>query len=114
MANEFVHLHLHTQYSLLDGAIKVADLMERIKEQGSKSVAVTDHGTMYGIVDFYKKAKAAELKPVLGCEVYVAPDTRFNKSYEKGEDKNHHFILLAKDNKGLANLRFLASRAQLE
>ncbi|QAR32227.1 DNA polymerase III subunit alpha [Geovibrio thiophilus] len=114
MANEFVHLHLHTQYSLLDGAIKIADLTDKIKEQGSRSVAITDHGTMYGIVDFYKKAKAAELKPILGCEVYVAPDTRFNKSYEKGEDKNHHFILLAKDNTGLANLRFLASRAQLE
>ena len=95
MSKDFVHLHLHTQYSLLDGAIKIADLMEKLKENGSKSVAITDHGTMYGIADFYKKAVASEIKPVLGCEVYVAPDSRFNRNYEKGEDRNHHFILLA-------------------
>lgn len=111
---EFVHLHLHTQYSLLDGAIKIADLMERLKENGSKAVAITDHGTMYGIADFYKKAVASEIKPIIGCEVYVAPDSRHNRNYEKGEDRNHHFILLAKNNTGLANLRYLASRAQLE
>jgi DNA polymerase-3 subunit alpha len=114
MAKEFVHLHLHTQYSLLDGAIKVGDLTEKIKEHGSRAVAVTDHGTMHGIVDFYRRMNDADIKPVLGCEMYIAPDSRFNREYAKGEDRNHHFILLAQNNEGLANLTHLASRAQLE
>lgn len=114
MTKEFVHLHLHTQYSLLDGAIKINDLVDKIKEHESKAVAITDHGTMYGIVDFYKKAKSADIKPILGCEVYVAPDSRRNKTYERGDERNHHFVLLAENDKGLANLRVLASKAQLE
>lgn len=111
---EFVHLHLHTQYSLLDGAIQVNKLMEKMLKFGSKSVAITDHGTMYGIIDFYKKAKNNGIKPIIGCEVYVAPDSRKNRNYEKGEDKNYHLILLAKNNKGLKNLQYLVSIAQLE
>ncbi|WP_022851154.1 DNA polymerase III subunit alpha [Limisalsivibrio acetivorans] len=111
---EFVHLHLHTQYSLLDGAINVGDLMSKLKEQGVKSVAITDHGTMHGIVDFYKQALANGIKPILGCEVYVAPDSRFNKEYAKGEDRNNHLVLLARNNTGLRNLQYLVTKAQFE
>ena len=75
----FVHLHVHTEYSLLDGACRIPRLMERVKALGQEAVAITDHGTMYGVVDFYKAAKAAGVKPIIGCEVYVAPRTRFDK-----------------------------------
>ncbi|MGE4318523.1 MAG: DNA polymerase III subunit alpha [Deferribacterales bacterium] len=112
---EFVHLHLHTQYSLLDGAIIVGDLMKKIKENGTTPIiGISDHGTMHGIVDFYKQALANDIKPILGCEVYVAPDTRFNTSYEKGQDRNYHLVLQAKNNKGLSNLQKLVSLAQFE
>lgn len=112
---EFVHLHLHTQYSLLDGAIIVGDLMKKIKTNGfTPVVGISDHGTMHGIVDFYKQALANEIKPILGCEVYVAPDSRRNTSYEKGQDKNFHLVLQAKNNKGLSNLQKLVSLAQFE
>jgi len=113
--NDFVHLHLHTQYSLLDGAIKVGDLMEKVKETGmTPIIGISDHGTMHGIVDFYRQAKANDIKPVLGCEVYVAPDDRKNTTYEKGQDRNHHLVLQAKNNKGLSNLQKLVSLAQFE
>ncbi|TCK61556.1 DNA polymerase III subunit alpha [Seleniivibrio woodruffii] len=112
---DFVHLHLHTQYSLLDGAIIVGDLMKKIKTEGSTPiVGISDHGTMHGIVDFYKQALANDIKPILGCEVYVAPDTRKNTSYEKGQDRNYHLVLQAKNNKGLSNLQKLVSKAQFE
>ena len=77
----FVHLHLHTEYSLLDGACRLGPLMERVKELGQTAVAITDHGVMYGCVDFYKAAKKAGVKPIIGCELYVAPRTRFDKVY---------------------------------
>ena len=113
--NDFVHLHLHTQYSLLDGAIIVGDLMQKIKDTGmTPMVGITDHGTMHGIADFYKQALSSEIKPILGCEVYVAPDTRFNTNYERGQDRNYHLVLLAKNNKGLSNLQKLVSLAQFE
>lgn len=100
---DFVHLHLHTEYSLLDGASRIDRLFETIKSKGQSAVAITDHGVMYGVMDFYKKAKAAGVKPIIGCEVYVAPDSRFNK--QKSSDRNyHHLILLCKDMKGYENL----------
>jgi len=111
---DFVHLHLHSQYSLLDGAIPIKKLMDKISGFGSTAVAITDHGTMYGVVDFYKKAHSKGLKPIIGCEVYVAPDDRKNRNYEKGDDRNYHLILLARNNKGLKNLQYLVSYAQLE
>ncbi|UOD35337.1 DNA polymerase III subunit alpha [Deferribacteraceae bacterium V6Fe1] len=111
---EFVHLHLHSQYSLLDGAILIPDLIDKLKDQKVKSCAITDHGTMHGIVDFYKQCHKNEIKPIIGCEVYVAPDDRRNREYGAGEDKNYHLILLAKNNKGLENLQYLVSMAQLE
>ena len=100
---DFVHLHLHTEYSLLDGASRIDRLFETIKSKGQSAVAITDHGVMYGVMDFYKKAKAAGGKPIIGCEVYVAPDSRFNK--QKSSDRNyHHLILLCKNMKGYENL----------
>jgi len=111
---DFVHLHLHSQYSLLDGAIPIKKLMDKISGFGSTAVAITDHGTMYGVVDFYKKAYSKGLKPIIGCEVYVAPDDRKNRNYEKGDDRNYHLILIARNNKGLKNLQYLVSYAQLE
>lgn len=107
----FCHLHLHTEYSLLDGAIKIKDLAARLKDMGMTSCAITDHGVMYGAVSFYREMKANGIHPVIGCEVYVAPGSRFDKSAVPGrEDKYyHHLILLAKDNQGLANLNRLVS-----
>ena len=77
----FVHLHVHTEYSLLDGACRIRDIMARVKEVGQEAVAITDHGVMYGVIDFYRAAKAAGVKPIIGCEVYVAPRTRFDKEH---------------------------------
>ncbi len=107
---EFTHLHLHTAYSLLDGAIRLADLFPRIREFGMDSVAITDHGNMFGAVDFYQKAKAHGVKPIFGCETYVAGDDRKNKENRK----NHHLILLARNEEGYANLRYLNSMGFLE
>lgn len=98
----FVHLHLHTEYSLLDGASRIDGLMERVKENGQTAVAITDHGVMYGCVDFYKAAKAAGVKPIIGCEVYVANRTRFDKVSHM--DWNHHLVLLCKNETGYNNL----------
>lgn len=114
MTKEFVHLHLHSQYSLLDGAILIPDLIDKLKSHGMKSCAITDHGTMHGVVDFYKKTLKSGIKPIIGCEVYVAPDNRKNREYAKEDDKNYHMILLAKNNEGLKNLQHLVSIAQLE
>ncbi|PLX70903.1 MAG: DNA polymerase III subunit alpha [Denitrovibrio sp.] len=113
--NDFVHLHLHTQYSLLDGAVIVGDLMQKIKETGmTPMVGISDHGTMHGIVDFYRQALSNGIKPIIGCEVYVAPDNRFNTTYERGQERNHHLVLQAETNKGLSNLQKLVSLAQFE
>ena len=100
---EFVHLHTHTEYSLLDGASRIGDVIARAKELGMKSLAITDHGAMYGVVDFYKEAQKQGIKPIIGCEVYVAPRTRFDKTYEY-DSKYSHLILLAENNIGYKNL----------
>ena len=104
----FVHLHLHTEYSLLDGACRLEPLMERVKELGQTAVAITDHGVMYGCVDFYKAAKKAGVKPIIGCELYVAPRTRFDKVYELDYDP-WHLVLLCKNAVGYQNLIKLCS-----
>src|SRR3954464_2306795 len=107
----FTHLHLHTLYSLLDGAIRMKDLIKTVQAKGMSAVAVTDHGNMFGAIDFYKKAKDAGIKPILGLEAYVAgPKGRQDRT----EKVAHHLILLAKDQEGYANLRYLASTAYLD
>ncbi len=105
----FVHLHTHTEYSLLDGSNKIKEYVSRVKELGMNSAAITDHGNMYGVVEFYKTAKAAEINPVIGCEVYVAPNSRFDREAGHGEDRYYHLILLAENNKGYANLMKIVS-----
>ncbi len=109
----FVHLHLHTEYSLLDGACRIGKLMERVKELGQTAVAITDHGVMYGVIDFYKAAKAAGIKPVIGCEVYVAPRTRFDKVHGI-DNENGHLVLLCKNETGYRNLSYMVSKGFLE
>ena len=110
----FVHLHVHTEYSLLDGSNKIKEYVARVKELGMNSAAVTDHGVMYGIIDFYRAAKAAGIKPVLGCEVYVAPGSRFDKELTGGEDRYYHLVLLAENNIGYANLMKIVSKGFTE
>ena len=110
---DFVHLHVHTEYSLLDGAAKIVDVVQRAKSLGQKSLAITDHGVMYGVVDFYKQALAAGIKPIIGCEVYTAARTRFDKMYEF-DGQIGHLILLAKNNVGYRNLIYIVSKASTE
>ena len=100
----FTHLHVHTEYSLLDGSNKIKEYVKRIKELGMDSGAITDHGVMYGVIDFYKEAKANGIKPIIGCEVYVAPNSRFDKEQTGGDERYHHLVLLAENNQGYANL----------
>ncbi len=100
----FVHLHTHTQFSLLDGSNKITEYVAKVKSLGMNAAAITDHGVMYGVIDFYKEAKKAGINPVLGCEVYVAPGSRFDKEKTKGEAKYYHLILLAENNVGYSNL----------
>ena len=111
----FVHLHLHTEFSLLDGACRIKKLVERVKELGQDAVAITDHGVMYGVVDFYKACKAAGIKPIIGCEVYVAPRgrTRFQKVHEF-DSSFHHLVLLCRNEEGYRNLSYMVSQAFLE
>ncbi len=109
--NSFVHLHCHTQYSLLDGAIRVGDLIRKTRESGQKAVAITDHGVMYGAVEFYDKAVSEGIKPVIGCEVYVAPTSMEVKEALKGLPSSYHLLLLAINNQGYANLMKLVSLA---
>ncbi len=106
----FTHLHVHTEYSLLDGSCKIKELTARAKELGMDSMAVTDHGVMYGVIDFYKAAKEAGIKPILGCEVYVAPNSRFDRETVSGEDRYYHLVLLAENNQGYENLMKIVSK----
>ncbi len=108
MTKQFTHLHVHTEYSLLDGSAKIGELVLRAKELGMNSLAITDHGAMYGCIDFYKAAKAAGIKPIIGCEVYVANTSRFDKDASE-ENFYYHLVLLAKDNAGYSNLTKLVS-----
>ncbi|MBI5342009.1 MAG: PHP domain-containing protein, partial [Deltaproteobacteria bacterium] len=111
---EFVHLHLHSQYSLLDGTIKIKDLVRKVAELRMPAVAVTDHGGMMGTVDFYEKANQAGIRPIIGCEVYVAPGSRHEKKAVQGEEKSYHLILLAESAKGYQNLIRLVSMGHVE
>ena len=110
----FTHLHVHTEYSLLDGSNKIKEYVKRVKELGMNSAAITDHGVMYGVIDFYKECKAQGIKPILGCEVYVAPGSRFDKELGGGEDRYYHLVLLAENNIGYANLSRIVSRGFTE
>nr|MCR4945991.1 DNA polymerase III subunit alpha [Lachnospiraceae bacterium] len=110
----FVHLHTHTEYSLLDGSNKITEYVKRVKELGMDSAAITDHGVMYGVIDFYKAAKAAGIKPVLGCEVYVAPGSRFDREPGVRDERYFHLILLAENNTGYQNLIKIVSRGFTE
>ncbi len=105
----FAHLHVHTEYSLLDGSNKITEYVARVKELGMNSAAITDHGAMFGVIDFYKEAKAQGIKPILGCEVYVAPNSRFDKETTGGEDRYYHLVLLAENNQGYQNLMKIVS-----
>ncbi|MDO4566611.1 MAG: DNA polymerase III subunit alpha, partial [Oscillospiraceae bacterium] len=111
--SDFVHLHLHTEYSLLDGACRIDRLMERVIELGQKAVAITDHGVMFGCVDFYKAAKKAGVKPIIGCEAYVAARTRFDKVH-RIDSSSYHLVLLCKNETGYKNLMKLVSFANIE
>lgn len=106
----FTHLHVHTEYSLLDGSSKIKEITARAKELGMDSIAITDHGVMYGVIDFYKAARAVGVKPILGCEVYVAPGSRFDKEAGVTDDRYYHLILLAENNTGYANLTKIVSK----
>ncbi len=106
----FTHLHVHTEYSLLDGSSKIRELTARAKELGMDSLAITDHGVMYGVIDFYKAARENGIKPIIGCEVYVAPGSRFDREKVSGEDRYYHLILLAENNTGYQNLMKIVSK----
>lgn len=110
----FTHLHVHTEYSLLDGSNKIKECVKRVKELGMDSCAITDHGVMYGVIDFYRAAREAGINPILGCEVYVAPNSRFDKELTGGEDRYYHLVLLAENNTGYANLMKIVSRGFTE
>src|SRR4030042_425035 len=108
----FTHLHVHTEYSLLDGMCRIPRLLSRAKELGMDSLAITDHGVMYGAIEFYLAAKEAGIKPIIGCEVYLAPNSRLRRS--ASDKSNYHLVLLAKNQTGYRNLIQLTTRAQLE
>ncbi|MBP3487369.1 MAG: DNA polymerase III subunit alpha [Roseburia sp.] len=110
----FAHLHVHTEYSLLDGSNKIKEYVKRVKELGMTAAAITDHGVMFGVIDFYKEAKAAGINPVLGCEVYVAPNSRFDRETSHGEDRYYHLVLLAENNQGYQNLMKIVSKGFVE
>ena len=110
----FIHLHVHTEYSLLDGSNKISEYVSRVRELGMNAAAITDHGAMYGVIDFYKAARAAGIRPILGCEVYVAPDSRFDRDYTGGEDRYYHLVLLAENNTGYGNLIKIVSKGFVE
>ena len=108
----FVHLHTHTQYSLLDGSNRIKDYVARVRELGMNAAAITDHGVMYGVVDFYDECKKQGIRPIIGCEVYVAPGSRFDRSSR--DERYHHLVLLAENNTGYTNLLKLVSRGFTE
>lgn len=110
----FVHLHTHTEFSLLDGSNKIKEYVKRVKELGMNAAAITDHGVMYGVIDFYRAAKAEGIKPILGCEVYVAPNSRFDKEKTGGEERYYHLVLLAENDTGYANLMKIVSKGFTE
>ena len=110
----FTHLHVHTEYSLLDGSSKIKELAVRAKELGMDSMAITDHGAMYGVIDFYRAAREAGIKPILGCEVYVAPGSRFDRENVHGEDRYYHLVLLAENNEGYQNLMKIVSKGYVD
>lgn len=110
----FRHLHVHTEYSLLDGSAKLKELVNRAKELNMDSIAITDHGVMYGVIDFYKIAKSAGVKPIIGCEVYVAPGSRFDREKGSGDERYNHLVLLAENNKGYENLMKIVSKGFVE
>ena len=110
----FTHLHVHTEYSLLDGSSKIKEITKRAKELGMDSLAITDHGVMYGVIDFYRAALANGIKPIIGCEVYVAPHSRFDKENNPGDDRYYHLILLAENNTGYQNLCRIVSKGFVE
>ena len=110
----FAHLHVHTEYSLLDGSNKIKEYVARVKELGMDSAAITDHGVMYGVIDFYKTCKKEGIRPIIGCEVYVAPGSRFDRETSRGEDRYYHLILLCENNKGYENLTKIVSLGFLE
>ena len=111
---KFTHLHVHTEYSLLDGSNKIKEYVSRVKELGMDAAAITDHGVMFGCIDFYREAKAAGIKPIMGCEIYVAPNSRFDKELTGGEDRYYHLVLLAENNVGYSNLMKIVSKGFTE
>jgi len=110
----FTHLHVHTQYSLLDGSGKIGEMVARAKELGMDSMAITDHGVMYGVIEFYRACRAAGIRPILGCEVYVAPNSRLDREPGAAEERYHHLVLLAENNTGYANLMRLVSQGFID
>ena len=106
----FTHLHVHTEYSLLDGSCKIKELAARAKELGMDSMAITDHGVMYGVIDFYRAAREVGIKPIIGCEVYVAPGSRFDRENTNSEDRYYHLVLLAENDTGYHNLMKIVSK----
>ena len=110
----FTHLHVHSEFSLLDGSCKIKELVAKAKELGFDSLALTDHGVMYGIIDFYKAAKEVGIKPILGCEVYLAPGSRLDKETGKNSERYYHLILLAENNKGYENLMKIVSQGFID
>ena len=111
--SDFVHLHVHTEYSLLDGAAQIDALVKKAKELGMKALAITDHGNMYGVIPFYKACKKEGIKPVIGCEIYLTPGSRHER-VSRQEQKIHHLVLLAKNQTGYQNLMKIISIANLE
>src|SRR5699024_9331411 len=110
----FTHLHVHTEYSLLDGSSKIRELVRQTKELGMDSIAITDHGAMYGVIDSYKSAKAEGIKPIIGCEIYVTTGSRFHKEARQGDHRYYHLVLLAENDQGYHNLMKIVSRGFTE
>ena len=110
---DFVHLHVHTHYSILDGQSRIPNIVDKAVNDGMRGMAITDHGVMYGAVDFYRACKAEGVKPIIGCEVYVAPRTRFDKQHEFDAEARH-LVLLCENEEGYRNLSYLVSMAHVE
>ncbi|MGV3532174.1 MAG: PHP domain-containing protein, partial [Chthoniobacteraceae bacterium] len=113
-AENFVHLHLHTEYSTLDGAVRIGQVMKKAKEYEMPAVAMTDHGVLYGAIDFFQQAKKSGIKPIIGCEMYMAPGSHKEKKASSGRDAAYHFTLLATNDAGYHNLLKLVSTAHLD